>query len=432
MLFIRSAVSSDDLLIILLLDLSWNSVCSGGHAGVESIARALRRNNSPLVHLDLSHNRISMESCEAIAHAIQNNHSLLGLHISAGTQINIVFGFDVQNDICPFFHFVDAGNECRVDIHGFIKPFASQGACTNRHVVVANRGLIYDYPDNPRSATTSCWLCGGWQEKQFEFIQKEDPSESNTKRGTKKAPPYSIYLHLYLGDKPLSPIRMQGARAGGCKAHRISAQQERFLVSCMLPPGRYTYYFTMRRRRQGLNFTPAPQSVEKRVDTGRPPPPPPPPPPKWNKNVRQLINIQKLAGALPTPAYKSVDHVTNLKTNDQKLVEMETLVSNVLDNVTKSHATLSQEEIESNFPNEFTPYSELWEYYADEKDILKGCFHDLPVEARNVLYVAKSDWPVSCKLSHPRSKGKFIESGPWNLRSTIFGGRARFSPSRLH
>jgi Ran GTPase-activating protein (RanGAP) involved in mRNA processing and transport len=65
-------------------DLSWNGVCSGGTAGVESMGRAFRRKTCPLMHLDLSYNRISKESCDLISHSLQNNHSLLGLHISAG------------------------------------------------------------------------------------------------------------------------------------------------------------------------------------------------------------------------------------------------------------------------------------------------------------------------------------------------------------
>jgi hypothetical protein len=76
------------------VDLSWNNLGRGGLNG-EAISNSLQENIT-LRHLDLSHNGFSTEQAQQISVGLNENHTILGLHM--------------------------LGNECDVDTKGFVVP----------------------------------------------------------------------------------------------------------------------------------------------------------------------------------------------------------------------------------------------------------------------------------------------------------------------
>jgi len=63
------------------LDISWNSIGSGKPGVIgDEFGKALCYEN--LVHLDISHNKISKKDMLIIGDSIVNNHKLYGLHLA--------------------------------------------------------------------------------------------------------------------------------------------------------------------------------------------------------------------------------------------------------------------------------------------------------------------------------------------------------------
>ena len=64
--------------VIKVLDMSWNNI--GNHDTCTATLCSLLKNNSDIVHLNLSHNNFTPEESEAIGEALFNNHTLYGFH----------------------------------------------------------------------------------------------------------------------------------------------------------------------------------------------------------------------------------------------------------------------------------------------------------------------------------------------------------------
>lgn len=123
------------------LDLSWNSIgCSKDLSFMDRISENLSK-QTYLKHLDLSHNYISLSECEILQKGLENNHTLLGLHV--------------------------AGNSCFIDSKGFLiidpdrKP--EEGHFFKR---------IIEPQQHMRSSRMNCWICEEWKEVTFIWKMK--------------------------------------------------------------------------------------------------------------------------------------------------------------------------------------------------------------------------------------------------------------------
>jgi hypothetical protein len=67
-----------------------NTIIGDGHK-FPSVGRGLGKmfsSNRTLIHMDLSHNNLSRDDCQAMQESLKINHTLLGLHLS-GNQANL-------------------------------------------------------------------------------------------------------------------------------------------------------------------------------------------------------------------------------------------------------------------------------------------------------------------------------------------------------
>ena len=170
------------------LDLSWNAI---GNTKDLNIIQKISENLSKqgyLKHLDLSHNYITHIECEILGKGLEDNHSLLGLHI--------------------------AGNECYLDPRGFVIPSAQthldQGHFFKRIIGTAQ---------HTRSTRMNCWICEGWTQVTFYW----KPLISG------KAVSEPIFLHLECDDY---------------KPELMEHNSEFFELTRAVPPGSLKFFFS--------------------------------------------------------------------------------------------------------------------------------------------------------------------------------------------
>ena len=118
------------------LDLSWNAIGNNKDITIFSRISESVSKQTFLLHLDLSHNYITYKECEVLGTGLEQNHTLMGLHL--------------------------AGNECNLDSKGFILP-SPQTHLDQGHFFKR----IIDSPQYTRSTRMNCWLCEDWSEVTF-------------------------------------------------------------------------------------------------------------------------------------------------------------------------------------------------------------------------------------------------------------------------
>lgn len=88
-------------------------------------------------HLDISHNCFSKQDCEILSEGLNQNHSILGLHLD--------------------------GNSASVDPKGFLifknESSRPRTVHTYTRMLKNHRGI--------RKSATNCWVCQLWKEIQF-------------------------------------------------------------------------------------------------------------------------------------------------------------------------------------------------------------------------------------------------------------------------
>ena len=164
------------------------------------------KNQTALIHLDISYNNLNYPDCKLIAEKSKLNHSILGLHIE--------------------------GNSMEINCLGFITPKDKEKKNFERKYFAyshINYPMNRDYdlrktkiePIRKIRGRNNCWICQGFREVQFEYVPEEpiaDPSN------------HLVKLHLDFDDyKPFDMIY----------------NGNKYQIIRMCPPGEVKYFFTV-------------------------------------------------------------------------------------------------------------------------------------------------------------------------------------------
>jgi hypothetical protein len=129
--------------------------------------------NENIIHLDISHNEFDARELVIMKQGLDENHKIIGLHIT--------------------------GNEADIDQMGFMQPHDADGIRpqedVSRHFVFTRIQPSYTPGHHTQhrmslKAASNCWICEGWSEYKFEVIPP-------TKIDEKTVP---VYLHLSTDD----------------------------------------------------------------------------------------------------------------------------------------------------------------------------------------------------------------------------------------
>ena len=171
-----------------------------------ALGELFEKNQTALVHLDISYNNLNFSDCKLIAEKSKFNHSILGLHLE--------------------------GNLMNINCLGFITPKEKEKKNQDKQYFAyshINYDMEHDY-DLRKSKIDSikkirgknnCWICEGFREVQFEYIPEEPITDPNN---------HLVKLHLDFDDyKPFDMIY------NGSK----------YQIIRMCPPGEVKYFFTV-------------------------------------------------------------------------------------------------------------------------------------------------------------------------------------------
>ncbi|GMG17578.1 unnamed protein product [Phytophthora fragariaefolia] len=222
-------------------DLSWNALSSvsgtngtAGNSGgvlkpravVTALADSLA-NNKVLAHLDLSSDRLDFDDCTLLAKQLENNQTLIGLHMSGNCAIMDSRGFlipKVQS------HDEDGGGSRRLrDQHKLysIAVFEEVHSDAGSGVFPSHVVPIVD---------ASCWYCGLWAEHRFTWtpVATQGPFAGTTDR-FEITPSMEVRLHLSVDDWRGVAMERRENEGDGVS----------FSALRVIPPGATNYFFTV-------------------------------------------------------------------------------------------------------------------------------------------------------------------------------------------
>ena len=172
----------------------------------KELGEYFKENNVELIHLDISHNNISLEDAVFLSEECVINHKILGFHVD--------------------------GNEMVIDELGFIHPLKKSVKEENFY---ANSQIYYNISqDNANNFKTNndkirkirsknnCWICEGWREIQFMYRPEESIKNNLDK--------HIIKLHLNFEN---------------WKPYHCSLKDGIFKCVRMCPPGEIFYFFSV-------------------------------------------------------------------------------------------------------------------------------------------------------------------------------------------
>lgn len=137
----------------------------------ESLSEMFRKNKT-LMHCDFSHWDLSLYECKIINQGLNQNHTVLGLHM--------------------------VGNEMNTDPLGFLKPAQNDPGASHILPHISNKDIKVN-KNNERAdtnVTSNWWLCEGWIQTEFEF----DPIKSNKLDNKELGDRDIILIHLSFED----------------------------------------------------------------------------------------------------------------------------------------------------------------------------------------------------------------------------------------
>ncbi|CAI2364059.1 unnamed protein product [Moneuplotes crassus] len=200
-------VKTDSLKI---LDLSFNPLSKKNEDSDEypQCLSDMFRENSSLMHMDLSHTGITAEDGKIIEKGLNENHTIFGIHLT--------------------------GNEIRLTAEGFITKARENDAADSHIMVRVSDSLTMGVPDVKKQidyrGTTNCWICEGWSEVKFHF----DVTTSNIPLTEEDGVLKGVNIHLDFDD--YRPDVMK----------RASKNPNLFYLVKMVPPKlRVRYYFSI-------------------------------------------------------------------------------------------------------------------------------------------------------------------------------------------
>ena len=164
------------------------------------------KNQTALIHLDISYNNLNYSDCKLIAEKSKLNHTILGFHIE--------------------------GNSMDINCLGFITPKEKEKKNREKKYFAFNHinypmTRSYDLrktkiePIRKIRGKNNCWICQGFREIQFEYIPEEPIPDPNN---------HLVKLHLDFDDyKPFDMIY----------------NGNKYQIIRMCPPGEVKYFFTV-------------------------------------------------------------------------------------------------------------------------------------------------------------------------------------------
>ena len=164
------------------------------------------KNNARLTHLDLSYCNLEGERVlGTLADGLQDNHTLLGLHLR--------------------------GNAMRIDCRGFLHLGAASTPHTlNIGGLTDARGRASELSADRLDFDDSCWICDGWSEQLF-YADKAD-RKRRASPGEEDDPP-PLLLSLSFERWNSFPLRME---------HDEPEEQRNQKISRMVPPHPFRHY----------------------------------------------------------------------------------------------------------------------------------------------------------------------------------------------
>lgn len=109
------------------------------------------RNNTSLVHIDLSFCGFREEECETIARGLLLNHIVLGVHMAGNQYVADPLGF--VNKI--------KNTETAIIRDALWRRLPFYGEKVNKHTIASG-------------ASGNCWICEGWREVKFVWKNTKD------------------------------------------------------------------------------------------------------------------------------------------------------------------------------------------------------------------------------------------------------------------
>ncbi|CAG9317234.1 unnamed protein product [Blepharisma stoltei] len=173
------------------LDLSWNALGRNHNIEAASALSHAIQTNTTLLHLDISYNSFTSKECEELTNGLNQNHTLLGLHVY--------------------------GNSCTINSRGFLTPTSTNNNFENSHHF--RRMTHFDAQAHKKEERLNCWICEKWEEVTIRWI----PGVS----GTLEEP---IFLHLECDEyKP---------------EYLLKNSQGIYETTRVIPPGVNSFFFS--------------------------------------------------------------------------------------------------------------------------------------------------------------------------------------------
>ena len=127
------------------------------------------KENTSLIHLDISHNNISYIDCCHLAKEVVSNHNILGIHVEGNEMIIDDLGFiiplSIENSKSDYY----ANYQISFDINSSL-------LCFN------NKPGLFDKVRQIR-AKNNCWICEAWKEVKFIYKPKNSKILNDSKSG---------------------------------------------------------------------------------------------------------------------------------------------------------------------------------------------------------------------------------------------------------
>ncbi|KAG2792727.1 hypothetical protein PC112_g23743 [Phytophthora cactorum] len=211
---------------------------SGGVLRPRAVVTALAdslANNKVLAHLDLSSNRLDLEDCTLLAKQLENNQTLIGLHMSGNCAVMDSRGFLIPKAQA---HDEEGGGSRRLrDQHKLYSVAIFEEVHSD-----AGSGV---FPPHLMSIVdASCWYCGLWTEHRFTWTPTagQGPFAGTTDR-FEITLSMEVRLHLSVDDW----------RGVAMERRENDGDGVSFSALRVIPPGATSYFFTVADTNAGPN-----------------------------------------------------------------------------------------------------------------------------------------------------------------------------------
>ena len=172
----------------------------------QALGELFEKNQTALIHLDISYNNLNYSDCKLIAEKSKYNHTILGLHIEGNLMDINCLGFIIPKEK------EKKNNDKKYFAHSHINYEMNREYDLRKTKIDKLRKI---------RGKNNCWICEGFREVQFEYIPEEPIRDPNN---------HLVKLHLDFDEyKPFDMIY------NGSK----------YQIIRMCPPGEVKYFFSV-------------------------------------------------------------------------------------------------------------------------------------------------------------------------------------------